>query len=287
VCIYTPVSLSPPSLTKKSNQWRLILLCSCVCACVCFSYILYKYLFVLFPSWGYPMMIDWLIDMEIKDYDCYVQSSNERQLHEQNRCFWEVSTKLLNKACHLPAFWAWDYRIIHKTFSIRAFNFWIGYQSKFPQYNCGTLALLSVPAVHLVPVHPVAQLQELGAIHVPPFGHDVAPEHRAETQMKSKVNIVQLKIAIEYSYHDSLSPHILNSRYYMTADDRQCMTGYCIWKTRFCQLFQVLDVLCRQVLFVTVTFWEKERETDLLKQLGIKLRTFQLLYSQTLLLLSH
>ena len=53
--------------------------------------------------------------------------------------------------------------------------------------------MLSVPVVHLVPVHPVAQSQELGAIHVPPFGHDVAPEHRAETQIKSKLNIVQLK----------------------------------------------------------------------------------------------
>ena len=125
----------------------------------------------------------------------------------------------------------------------------------FSIYNYdGTLAILSVPVVHLVPVHPVAQLQELGAIHVPPFGHDVAPEHRAETQMKSKVNIVQLKITIEHSYHDSLSPHILSSMYCMTADDRQCMPAYYKWKTRFCQLFQVIDVLCRQVLFVTVTF---------------------------------
>lgn len=57
-------------------------------------------------------------------------------------------------------------------------------------YKGGTLAILSVPVVHQVPVHPVAQLQELGAIHVPPFGHDVAPEHRAETQIR--------KIKIEY-----------------------------------------------------------------------------------------
>ena len=129
--------------------------------------------------------------------------------------------------------------------------------SKISQYMITMVEhwpILSVPVVHLVPVHPVAQLQELGAIHVPPFGHDVTPEHRAETQIKPKLNIVQLKIAIEHSYHDSLSPHILNSRYYMTADDRQCMPAYCKWKTRFCRLFQVLDVLCRQVLFVTVTF---------------------------------
>ena len=118
--------------------------------------------------WVIQWLIDWLIDMKIKDYDCYVQFSNERQLHEWNSCmkrwcFWGVSTKLLNKACHLPAFCALDYCIIHKTFSfIRAFKIWIGYQSNFfsiYNYNGGTLAILSVPVVHLVPVHPVAQTQ--------------------------------------------------------------------------------------------------------------------------------
>ena len=47
---------------------------------------------------------------------------------------------------------------------------------------CGMLTkwLFIVPAVHVEPLHPAVHTQVLGAVHVPPFGQDVAPEHRAE-----------------------------------------------------------------------------------------------------------
>ena len=37
------------------------------------------------------------------------------------------------------------------------------------------------PVVHLEPLHPVVHEQELGALQVPPFGQDVDPKHKAET----------------------------------------------------------------------------------------------------------
>ena len=44
----------------------------------------------------------------------------------------------------------------------------------------GTIPFYS-PVVHLEPLHPVVHKQELGALQVPPFGQDVDPKHKAET----------------------------------------------------------------------------------------------------------
>ena len=52
----------------------------------------------------YLMVLYWNKQKTKKDdYDCYVRSSNKRQLHK-GRCFSEVSTNLLDKAKNLTAF---------------------------------------------------------------------------------------------------------------------------------------------------------------------------------------
>ena len=40
--------------------------------------------------------------------------------------------------------------------------------------------MFPLPIVHLEPLHPVVHAQVFGAVQVPPFGQDVAPEHSAE-----------------------------------------------------------------------------------------------------------
>ena len=43
-----------------------------------------------------------------------------------------------------------------------------------------SVELFPLPTVHLEPVHPAAHAQVFGAVQLPPFGQDVALEHRAE-----------------------------------------------------------------------------------------------------------
>ena len=135
---------------------------------------------------------------------------------------------------------------------------WIGYQSKFSRYTITMVEHWQYFPYLLYTWYQSIQLHNRRSwvlyicLHLDTMQLlNTGLKHR---YVKSKLNIVQLKIAIEHSYHDSLSPHILSSMYCMTADARQCMPAYGKWKTRFCQLFQVLDVVCRQVIFVTVTF---------------------------------
>ena len=106
----------------------IVFLCSCVCVHVHVS----SMFFIIISLYHSLLGVIRLIDVKIKDYDYYVQSSNKRQLHEWNSCmkrwcFWGVSTKHLNKASHLTAFCALDYCIIHKhsplRFSLRIFKF--------------------------------------------------------------------------------------------------------------------------------------------------------------------
>ena len=47
----------------------------------------------------------------------------------------------------------------------------------------------SSPVVHLEPLHPVVHKQELGALQVPPFGQDVDPKHKAETDNKISIHM--------------------------------------------------------------------------------------------------
>ena len=41
--------------------------------------------------------------------------------------------------------------------------------------------ILSVPVVHLEPVHPDAHAQVFGLVQVPPFEQDVDPQHKAKS----------------------------------------------------------------------------------------------------------
>ena len=38
-----------------------------------------------------------------------------------------------------------------------------------------------VPVVHLAPLHPTWHAQVFGRVQLPPFGQDVCPKHKAET----------------------------------------------------------------------------------------------------------